>query len=49
MKWKCFRNKAPSGIVNAIESKAGSPFITTDYDNGKFVLSDEYKGKYGAE
>lgn len=49
MKWKCFRNKAPSGIVNTIETKAGSPFIITNYDNGEFVLSDEYKGEYGAE
>lgn len=49
MNWKCFRNKAPSGIVNTIETKTGSPFITTNYDNGEFVLSDEYKGEYGAE
>lgn len=49
MVWKCFRNNAPSGIINTIEVKTGSPFITTDYDNGEFVLSDEYKGQYGAE
>lgn len=49
MVWKLFRNNAPSGVDNIIKTKTGSPFVAADFATGKFVLTDEYKGKYGAE
>ena len=49
MNWKVFRTNAPGGFENIIKVKTGSPFVTTDFDKGVFVLNDTYKGKYGAE
>lgn len=49
MSWKVFRTNAPGGFENIIKVKTGSPFVTTDFDKGVFVLNDTYKGKYGAE
>lgn len=50
-KWLFFRggNGAPSGITNAITPLKGSPFVSTDFATGTFILNDTYKGKYGSD
>lgn len=50
-KWLFFRggNGTPSGITNAITPLKGSPFVSTDFAAGTFILNDTYKGKYGSD
>ena len=50
-KWLFFRggNGTPSGITNAIIPLKGSPFVSTDFAAGTFILNDTYKGKYGSD
>ena len=51
VKWLFFRgsNGMPTDIVNAITPLKGSPFVSTDFVTGTFILSDVYKGKYGSD
>lgn len=51
VKWLFFRgsNGMPTDIVNAITPLKGSPFVSTDFVTGTFILSDVYKGEYGSD
>lgn len=45
--WKCFRTNPPTGITNNITVNSGSPFETSDFSSGNFVIKEDYKD-YGA-
>lgn len=45
--WKCFRLNPPTGITNNITVNSGSPFETSDFSSGNFVIKEDYKD-YGA-
>ena len=45
--WKCFRSNPPTGITNNITVNSGSPFETSDFSIGNFIIKEDYKD-YGA-